>query len=312
MTGVLYHDDYIGHDTGGNHPERPERATVIKEGLEQSDYSDKLVWDEPRLASKEEIALVHSQNYIEHVKATCEAGPKYLDSPDNPVSVNSYNAALRAAGAVMTGIDGVIEGKYANAFCPVRPPGHHCRYSTAMGFCLFNNVTIGARYLKNKYNIRKILIVDFDVHHGNGTEEMIAGNNDILFFSIHQHPLYPGTGFSSKVNSNSGGIFNYPVPPGTDESAYMEVFKGQLSDYVNMLEPEFILVSAGFDAHSDDSISNINLTSESYYNLTKQIVLFADNHCDRRIVSTLEGGYNLNALRESAVYHVKSLVEAGS
>ena len=294
------------------HPERPARASVIKEGLENAEYAGKLIWDEPRLATQDEIALVHSRKYIDHVKATCEAGPKYLDSPDTPVSVNSYTAALRAAGAVMTGIDGVIEGRYSNAFCPVRPPGHHCRYSIAMGFCLFNNVTIGARYLKQKYNIRKILIVDFDVHHGNGTEEMLSGDNDILFFSIHQHPHYPGTGLSTRVYSHSGGIFNFPVPPGTDESGYMKVFKGQLSDYVNMFGPEFILVSAGFDAHRDDPIGDINLTSESYYNLTQQIALFADIHCDGRIVSTLEGGYDLGSLKESAVYHVKSLVEAGS
>jgi acetoin utilization deacetylase AcuC-like enzyme len=311
MTGVLYHDDFLGHDTGLGHPERPSRVSVIKEGLENADFAGKLVWDEPRLATQEEIALVHSQKYIDHVKETCEAGPKYLDSPDTPVSVKSYTAALRAAGSVMTGIDGVIEGRYSNAFCPVRPPGHHCRYSVAMGFCLFNNVTLGARYLKKKYNINKILIVDFDVHHGNGTEEMLSGDNDILFFSIHQHPHYPGTGLSTRVYSHSGGIFNFPVPPGSDESDYMKVFKGQLSDYVNMFGPEFILVSAGFDAHKDDPIGDINLTSESYYNLTKQITLFADIHCDGRIVSTLEGGYDLESLKESSVYHVKSLAEGG-
>ncbi|MFC1489773.1 histone deacetylase [Candidatus Latescibacterota bacterium] len=311
MTGILYHDDYLNHDAGWGHPECPARVTVIKEGLEKAEFSEKLVWDKPRLATKEEIALVHSEKYIDHVIATCKAGPSFLDSPDTPVTVDSYNTALRAAGAVMTGIDGVIEGRYSNAFCPVRPPGHHCRYSTSMGFCIFNNVTLGARYLKEKYNIRKILIVDFDVHHGNGTEEMLSGDNDILFFSIHQHPHYPGTGFSTKVYSHSGGIFNYPVPPGTDESVYMKVFKGQLSDYVSMFEPEFILISAGFDAHRDDPIADINLTSESYYNLTKQITLFADIHCDGKIVSTLEGGYHLDSLRESAVCHVKSLVEAG-
>ncbi len=312
MTGILYHDDFIHHDTGYGHPERPERVTVIKEGLEAAEFADSLVWDTPRLATKDEIALVHSRKYIEHVKKTCESGSNYLDSPDTPVSEKSYTAALRAAGAMMTAIDGVVEGRYANAFCPVRPPGHHCRYSVAMGFCLFNNVTIGARYLKDKYNIRKILIVDFDVHHGNGTEEMISGDNDILFFSIHQHPHYPGTGLSTGVYAHSGGIFNYPVPPGTGEDEYIRVFKGQLSDYVNMFEPEFVLVSAGFDAHQGDPIGDIELTSESYYKFTQQIAHFADIHCDCKIVSTLEGGYNLTMLRESAVYHVKSLVEAGA
>jgi acetoin utilization deacetylase AcuC-like enzyme len=312
MTGILYHEDFVHHNTGIGHPERPGRVTVITEALKKADFSDKLVWDEPRLATTEEIAYVHAQSYIEHVKQTCESGPQYLDSPDTPVSKNSYKAALRAAGAVLTAIDGVLENRYSNAFCPVRPPGHHARYSMAMGFCLFNNIAIGTRYLKHKYNIRKILIVDFDVHHGNGTEEMLSGDNDILFFSIHQHPHYPGTGLSTKVYSHSGGIFDFPVPPGTDEDDYIKVFKGQLSDYVSMFEPEFILVSAGFDAHKDDPIGDIYLTSESYYNITNEIVHFADIHCGGKIVSTFEGGYNFEALKESVEFHVKALVEAGS
>ncbi len=310
MTGILYHDDFLNHYTGFGHPERPERVSEIIKELKKADFSEKLVWDEPKLATIDEISYAHGKKYIEHVKATSESGPQYLDSPDTPVSKGSYNAALRAAGAVMTGIDGVIEGKYTNAFCPVRPPGHHSRYSMAMGFCMFNNIVIGAKYLKYKYNIQKILIIDFDVHHGNGTEEMLSGDNAILFFSIHQHPHYPGTGHITKVYSHSGGIFDYPIPPGSGEDVYMKVFKGQLLDYVNMFGPDFILISAGFDSHKDDSLGDINLTSESFYRITKEIVNFADFHCDKRIVSTLEGGYNLKALAESAGYHVRALTEA--
>jgi len=312
MTGILYHNDFLNHDTGLGHPERSERLKVITEELKKAEFSDKLIWDEPRLATTDEIAYVHSKNYIEHVKSTSESGPQYLDSSDTPVSKGSYTAALRAAGAMLTGIDGILEGKYINAFCPVRPPGHHARYSMAMGFCLFNNIAIGARYLKYKHNIQKILIVDFDVHHGNGTEEMLTGDNDILYFSIHQHPHYPGTGLSTKVYSHSGGIFDFPIPPGCDEDVYMKVLKGQLSDFVNMFEPDFILISAGFDAHEDDPLSDINLTSESYYRITKEVVNFAEIHCDGKIVSTLEGGYNLKVLAESARYHVKALTETHS
>ena len=312
MTGILYHDDFINHNTGMGHPERPGRVTVIIKELKKDKLSEKLVWDEPRLATIDEIAYAHGHSYIEHVKTVSAAGPQYIDSPDTPVSKHSYTAALRAAGALITGIDGVIAGKYATAFCPVRPPGHHSRYSMAMGFCLFNNIAIAARYLKYKHNIHKILIVDFDVHHGNGTEEMLSGDNDILYFSIHQHPHYPGTGMSTKMYSHSGGIFNFPVPPGTDEGDYIKVFKGQLADYVNMFEPEFILISAGFDAHKDDPLGDINLTSESFYKITKEVVTFANNHCNGRIVSTLEGGYNLETLAESAGYHVEALLEAGN
>lgn len=311
MVGILYHDDYLIHNTGIGHPERPGRVTVITEALKKSNFADKLIWDTPRLALEEEIAYVHGKSYIEHVKSASEAGQQYLDSPDTLVSKGSFTAALRAAGAVMTGIDNILGGKYNAAFCPVRPPGHHSRYSMGMGFCIFNNIAIGARYLKYKHNIHKILLVDFDVHHGNGTEEMLSGDNDILFFSIHQHPHYPGTGMSTKMYTHSGGVFNYPVPPGTDEEVYMKVFKGQLSDYINLFEPEFVLVSAGFDAHKDDPLGDINLTSESFYRLTKEIVRYANTYCDGKVLSVLEGGYNFVSLADSAKQHVLALTEAG-
>ena len=311
MTGILYHTDYLNHITQIGHPERPGRVTAIIEALKKDKYNNRLVWAEPRLATKEEIEYVHSSSYIDRVRETCQAGPQYLDSPDTPVSKGSYQAALRAAGALMTAVDDILQGKYQTAFCPVRPPGHHSRYSTAMGFCLFNNVAIAARYLKNRHNIQKILIVDFDVHHCNGTEEMLSGDNDILLFSIHQYPHYPGTGQYSRLYSHSGGVLNAPMLPGSKEEDYMRVFKGQLSDQVNMFMPEFVLMSAGFDSHKDDPLGDIMLESESYYRLTKEVVKFADMYCEGRIVSTLEGGYNLQALAESASFHVDALLEAG-
>ncbi len=311
MTGILYHADYLNHITQIGHPERPGRVTAITEALKKDKYTTRLVWVEPRLATKEEIEYAHSSSYIDRVRETCQAGPQYLDSPDTPVSKGSYQAALRASGALMTAIDDVLGGKYQTAFCPVRPPGHHSRYSMAMGFCLFNNVAIAARYLKYRHNIQKILIVDFDVHHCNGTEEMLSGDNDILLFSIHQYPHYPGTGQYSRLYSHSGGVLNAPMLPGSKEEDYMRGFKGQLSDQVNMFMPEFVLMSAGFDAHKDDPLSDIMLESESYYRLTKEVVKFADMYCEGRIVSTLEGGYNLQVLAESASFHVDALLEAG-
>jgi acetoin utilization deacetylase AcuC-like enzyme len=309
MTGILYHDDFLNHITQIDHPERPGRLTVIVNELKKEKYAGKLIWDEPRLATVEEIEYVHSAEYIERVRSTAKSSPQYLDSPDTLVSAGSYNAALRAAGAVMTAIDGVIGGKYRRAFCPVRPPGHHARYSQAMGFCLFNNIAIGARYLKHHHNIQKILIVDFDVHHCNGTEEMLGGDTDILLCSIHQYPHYPGTGLHSKLYTHSGGVLNAPVPPGAGEDDFMKVIRGRLSEYVNLFMPEFVLISAGFDAHRDDPLGDLQLTADSYYRLTREVVKLAELHCEGRIVSTLEGGYNLRALAESAGRHVDALIE---
>lgn len=312
MTGILYHDDFLAHNTGIGHPERPARLTAIIKELKKDKYAGKLVWDEPRLAELDEIARVHSEDYIEHVRKTCERAPANLDSPDTPVSKQSWQAALRASGAVMSAIDGVMEGRYASAFCPVRPPGHHSTYSMAMGFCIFNNIAIGARYLKEKYNILKILIVDFDIHHCNGTESMLGGDTDILLCSFHQHPNYPGTGLSTKLYSHSGGVLNSPLPPGSGEAEYMKVMKGQLADQVNMFMPEFVMISAGFDAHKNDPLGDIYLESESYYRLTHEIVKFANMYCDGKTVSVLEGGYDLKALEESSGFHVDGLLEAGA
>ena len=311
MTGVMYHEDFLNHMTQMGHPERPGRLSVIVKKLREETYRDTLSWSEPRLADPDEIAYVHSRDYIDRVRETCKRGPQNLDSPDTPVSKGSYEAALRAAGAVMDAIDGVIAGEYSSAFCPVRPPGHHARYSAAMGFCIFNNIAIGARHLKHKHNIHKILIVDFDVHHCNGTEEMFSGDNDILLCSLHQHPHYPGTGTSSKLYSHSGGILNAPMLPGSNEEDYLRIIKGQLADQVNMFMPEFVLISAGFDAHKDDPLGDINLESESFYRITQEIMNLAEFHSDGRVVSTLEGGYEFTGLAESAAYHVDALIDGG-
>ncbi|MFA6471129.1 MAG: histone deacetylase [Candidatus Latescibacterota bacterium] len=310
MTGILYHEDFLNHITQIDHPERPGRVTAIVNELKKDKYKNSLLWDMPRLAEESEIEYVHSRPYIDRVKEAAKSTPQYLDSPDTMVSKGSFQAALRAAGAVMTAIDGVVAGKYRRAFCPVRPPGHHSRYSTAMGFCLFNNIAIGARYLKKQHNIQKIFIMDFDVHHCNGTEEMLSGDTDILLCSIHQHPHYPGTGLYSKLYSHSGGVLNAPLPPGSDENDYIKIIKGQLSDYVNMFMPDFVLISAGFDSHRDDQLGDMMLSSDSFYRITREVVKFADAYCQGKVVSTLEGGYNLRALAESAGYHVDALSES--
>ncbi len=309
MTGILFHEDFLNHITQIDHPERPGRLTVIVNEIRKEKYAGKLFWDEPRLATTDEIEYVHSAEYIERVRGTAKSSPQYLDSPDTLVSTGSYQAALRAAGALMTAIDGVQAGRYRRAFCPVRPPGHHARYSQAMGFCLFNNVAIAARYLKHRHNIQKILIVDFDVHHCNGTEEMLGGDTDILLASIHQYPHYPGTGLNSKLYTHSGGILNAPVPPGSDESEFMKVIRGRLSEVVTLFMPEFVLISAGFDAHRDDPLGDLLLTEESYYRITREVVRFADIYCDGKVVSTLEGGYKLSALAGSTARHVDALIE---
>ncbi len=262
---------------------------MIVNELKKEKYAGKLVWDEPRLATTDEIEYVHSAEYIERVRSTAKSSPQYLDSPDTLVSAGSYQAALRAAGALMTAIDGVQAGRYRRGSARTAA-GHHARYSQAMGFCLFNNIAIAARHLKRRHNIQKILIVDFDVHHCNGTEEMLGGDTDILLASIHQYPHYPGTGLNSRLYTHSGGVLNAPVPPGSDETEFIKVIRGRLSEYVNLFMPEFVLISAGFDAHKDDPLGDLLLTEDSYYRITREVIKFAESYCDGKVVSTLEGG----------------------
>jgi len=307
-TGFIYSDYYLKHCTG-EHPERKERLIAIVEYLRKNHILEKLVEISPRRASVEEIALIHTREHIESVEKACLDGLPALD-PDTIISPNSYNAAILAVGAVLEAIDAVMSKKINNAFCAVRPPGHHAEKNKAMGFCLFNNIAIGARYIQKRYGLNKVLIVDWDVHHGNGTSNAFYSDKSVFYFSVHQYPHYPGTGSARECGAEDGygTTLNINFDGGAGDVEYIRAFEEKLVPAIEKFKPDFILISAGFDSHKDDFLSSINLTSQCFGNLTRILINLAELFCCGRIVSALEGGYNLQGLSESVGCHVKELL----
>ena len=305
-TGILTTDTYLNHNTGFDHPERADRVTAIIDHLKKS-KSKNLIWKKPKKFDLKYLQLTHDKVYLNNVKDSFPTqGVNFLDG-DTILSPGSKEAINDAVGSIITAIDGVMNKDFRNAFCAVRPPGHHAEKQKAMGFCVYNNVAVGAHYLLEKYNLSKVAIIDFDVHHGNGTQDIFYNNEKVLYISSHQYPYYPGSGASNEKGFKDN-VLNVPLPAGTKTqeflNAYEDIFK-KLKGF----KPEFILLSAGFDAHKDDPLAQINLESKDYYTLTKRILTFAKELCGGKVVSILEGGYDLNALKESVDYHVKSLLE---
>ena len=305
-TCIITTDTYLDHDTGLGHPERPDRVTAIINYLKKT-KSKQLIWEKPKKFDLKYLEFAHDKNYLNNVKDSFpKQGLNFLDG-DTIVSPGSKKATRDAVGSIITAIDGVMKKNFNNAFCAVRPPGHHAEKHKAMGFCIYNNIAVGAYYLIEKYNLKKVAIIDFDVHHGNGTQDIFYDNEKVLYISSHQYPYYPGSGAENEKGTKDN-ILNVPLNAGTQSheflNAYESIFK-KLKEF----KPEFILLSAGFDAHKDDPLAQINLESKDYYTLTKRILTLAKELCDEKVVSILEGGYNLNALQESVDYHVKSLLE---
>ncbi len=304
-TTLIYHPIFLQHDTGEHHPERASRLQAIIRKLKKTGLINRLELVEPYVARVEDVALAHSKDYIKSVEEACKNAPANLD-PDTVVSRDSYRAALFAAGGVIKAADLVINGEASNAFCMVRPPGHHARPSQTMGFCLFNNVSIGARYVQKKHSISRVAIIDWDVHHGNGTEEIFYKDPSVLYISLHQYPHYPGTGGAGDTGEGRGKGFNLNIPmqasSGDDE--YIKVFKDKVAPKIKAFNPEFVFISAGFDGHKDDPLSSINLTETGYHEMTCMIKELAPN----RLVSVLEGGYNLFSLADSVHSHLKALI----
>jgi len=305
-TCILTTDTYLNHDTGGGHPEKADRVTVVINHLKKIKPKN-LIWEKPEKFNLKYLNLTHDKNYLSNVKNSFpKEGLNFLDG-DTIVSPGSKKASMDAVESMLTAIDGVMKKKFRNAFCAVRPPGHHAEKQKAMGFCVYNNVAVGANYLLEKYNLSRVAIIDFDVHHGNGTQNIFYNNTKVLYISTHQYPYYPGSGASNEKGINNN-ILNIPLPAGTKSheflNAYESIFK-KLREF----KPEFILLSAGFDAHKDDPLAQINLESKDYYLLTKRIMGVAKEVCNEKIVSILEGGYDLNALKESVSFHIKSLLE---
>lgn len=305
-TCIFTSNSSIKHDTGPGHPECPERVPAILTGLKKI-QSQKLIWREIGSFDEKYIELTHSKKYLEKIN---QSFPKedlvFLDG-DTIVSKGSKKAAYDAVGAIINAIDAVMNQEFDNAFCVVRPPGHHAEKEQAMGFCIFNNVAVGATYLLEKYKLDKVAIIDFDVHHGNGTQDIFYNEKKVLYISSHQFPFYPGTGSKDEIGKFNN-ILNIPMKAGTVSEEFFNNYK-KVYDKLNEFGPQFILLSAGFDAHKNDPLANVNLESRDYYILTKEIMKIAKKICSNKIVSILEGGYNLSAIQESAKYHVEALLE---
>jgi acetoin utilization deacetylase AcuC-like enzyme len=307
-TGLVYSPVYLKHDTG-SHPECPARLTAIINSIKKYEIKNHLTNLTPTPATFEQIALIHDKKYVHNVKEACETGITSLDA-DTVISSDSYEAALLAAGAVITGVDAIFEGKTNNVFCAVRPPGHHAERDRAMGFCLFNNIAIGAKYAQKRYGIKKVFIVDWDIHHGNGTQNSFYDDPTVYYISTHQEYMFPGTGRSDETGNGDGKGFtmNFPLPSGQGDKEYISLFKKRIYPEIINYKPDLIMISAGFDTHMADPLGGMNISSEGFGKLTNIICEAADEVCKGRIVSILEGGYNLEALGESVVFHLKSLM----
>ena len=306
MPWISYDDVFLTHDTG-HHPECPDRLRVIREHLRKVGLWDANLRPAKRDATVEELQLVHTPEHIERVRAL-SGGEGAFDS-DTPLSKGSYAAAIRAVGAVLEACDDVLAGKTPSAFCAVRPPGHHATPSRAMGFCLFSNVAIAARYLEKKHGLKRIAIVDWDVHHGNGTQEALYSDAGTFYLSLHRHPFYPGTGLAGETGSGPGKGFkmNVPLPYNTSREHYLSTFQYSLEGRVADFKPQFILISAGFDTYKDDPIGGLNLEVEDYAKLTQIVAAVAKTHCGGKVVSSLEGGYNLTGLPLCVEQHFRAL-----
>ncbi|TNE39011.1 MAG: histone deacetylase family protein [Alphaproteobacteria bacterium] len=310
MTTAFYtHPDCLKHVTQPGHPERVDRLVTLMEGFAAEEFAA-LQRCEPDLIALEKITRVHPEAYVSGIRdaaAGASQGFVRLDE-DTAVVEGSWNAALRAAGALVDAVDKVMANGATNAFCAVRPPGHHAETARAMGFCLFNNVAIGAAHALDIHGLERVAIVDFDVHHGNGTQEIFQNDPRVFFASSHQMPLYPGSG--SADETGVGNIHNLPLAPEAPAEAFRAAWKGLLPE-LEAFAPQLIMISAGFDAHKADPLSNQNLTEADFVWITEELVKIAARSCANRVVSTLEGGYDLDALRASALAHVKVLMAVG-
>ncbi len=305
-TGLITSDTYQNHNTGDGHPEKIDRVTAVIDNFKKLDNKN-LIWKKPNKFENSFLIKTHTSNYIDQVdKSFPKKGYNFLDG-DTVVSPGSKDASKDAVGSIITAIDGVQKKEFKNAFCAVRPPGHHAEKEKAMGFCIYNNVAVGANYLIEKYKYNKIAIIDFDVHHGNGTQNIFYDNEKVLFISTHQYPYYPGSGAETE-KGDFNNVLNIPLEAGTSAEKYLNAFENVLNK-LREFKPEFLLFSAGFDAHIDDPLAQLKLSSEDFYKITKRTLEISKSFCNGNVVSILEGGYDLKALQESTKRHVDALIE---
>ncbi len=310
QTALLLDPLYKKHDTGHGHPERADRYDAVTLALQHADLIDRMPRVKPREATDDELALVHGRQYIEKVRHEIPAGVEELSTGDTVVCKDSLEVALKAVGGVLNAVDKVISGDCNNAFCAVRPPGHHATPNRGMGFCVFNNVAIAARYAQKKYGAERVLIADWDVHHGNGTQDAFYRDGSVLFFSTHQAPWYPGTGAASEHGEGkaAGRIMNRPFPADSGRNEIFAAFHDDLQIAAEKFHPDLVLISAGFDSRMGDPLGRFRLTDHDFRDMTHVMLAIADKYAGGRLVSLLEGGYSLSGLASGVKAHVTELV----
>ena len=312
-TGLVYHAAYQNHLTGPGHPERPERCLAVIGALRESGLETRLAKIQPRAATDEELLLCHTPEHLRVVKRDVESGHDSLSTGDTAICPRSLEIARLAAGGVLSALDALMQAKIRNAFCVVRPPGHHATPDRGMGFCLFNNLAIAARYAQRKHKIGKVLIADWDVHHGNGTQDIFYQDGSVFVFNTHQSPWYPGTGRVDETGAGkgSGCILNCPFPAGSGRKEILGAFKDKLLPAANKFKPELVMISAGFDSRLGDPLGKFQLADDDFSDLTALMLEIAKQHAEGRLISVLEGGYNLSGLGSAAAAHVRTLSAVG-
>jgi len=294
------------HLAGRPHPEKPERFDAVVEALPV----ERLTRLEARMATEDELLLCHTAGYLRTARHDIEAGRHYLSTGDTEIGASSWDAAVRAVGGALNAVDAVANGRARNAFCVARPPGHHATANRGMGFCVLNNVALAARYAERRYGLDRVLVVDWDVHHGNGTQDIFYTDPSVFFFSTHQWPLYPGTGRHDEEGAGAGrgSTLNFPFPPGSGRAQILGAVENSLMPAADRFRPDLVLISAGFDSRTGDPLGNFTLTDRDFTDLTVRVMEIADRHAGGRVVSILEGGYNLQGLAAAAAAHVEALM----
>ena len=306
--GILFDKSYLSHDNGPMHPESPDRLKSVLEAVEELEAEKINIT--PREAAIDELLLVHNQEYVKKI-LSLETKEIIMLDPDTAFSPGTKEASLKAIGGVLDAVDMIAKGRISKAFCAVRPPGHHAEPNKAMGFCIFNNIAIGAAYAVKEKGLNKAAIIDWDVHHGNGTQKSFYKSKEVLYISLHQFPYYPGTGAESETGEGEGRGYtlNIPMTGGSSDDDYRKAFEEKIIPELEKFGPEIIFISAGFDAHRDDPLAGINLSTEFYGEMTGMLKEIADRFCGGKIISVLEGGYNPRSLKDSAAAHLEELTK---